>query len=102
MYVPASYRYLQRFLGDEKTLDEISPIKHVDKCNIPVLIVHGKDDTVVEFSQSANMAKALKAAGKDVTFQPYEHEDHWQTNEAARTDMYKTIIAFIEKHNPPA
>lgn len=102
MYVPASYRYLQRFLGDEKTLDEISPIKHVDKCNIPVLIVHGKDDTVVEFSQSANMVKALKAAGKDVTFQPYEHEDHWQTNEAARTDMYKTIIAFIEKHNPPA
>ncbi len=102
MYVPASYRYLQRFLGDEKALDEISPIRHVDKCNIPVLIVHGKDDTVVEFSQSANMAKALKAAGKDVTFQPYEHEDHWQTNEAARTDMYKTIVAFLEKHNPPA
>ena len=101
MYVPASYRYLQRFLGDAKTLDDISPIRHVDKCNIPVLIIHGKDDTVVEFSQSANMAKALKAAGKDVTFHPYDHEDHWQTNEAARTDMYKTIIAFIEKHNPP-
>lgn len=97
---PASYRYLKRFLGDPARLDEISPIKHVDKVSIPVLIVHGKDDTVVPFSQSTSMVTALKAAGKDVTFVQYDHEDHWETNEAARTDMLKTISAFIQKHNP--
>jgi dipeptidyl aminopeptidase/acylaminoacyl peptidase len=97
---PASYRYLKRFLGDPSRLDEISPIRHVDKVSIPILIVHGRDDTVVPFSQSGNMAAALKAAGKDVTFIPYDHEDHWETNEAARTDMMKTISAFIQKHNP--
>ncbi|MGN6422898.1 MAG: alpha/beta hydrolase family protein [Asticcacaulis sp.] len=97
---PASYRYLKRFLGDVTKLDEISPIKHIDKVSIPVLIVHGKDDTVVEFSQSSRMADAMKAAGKDVTFVQYDHEDHWETNESARTDMMKTITAFILKHNP--
>jgi len=95
-----SYRYLKRFLGDVATLDEISPIKHVDKVSIPVLIVHGKDDTVVQFSQSSNMAAALKSAGKDVTFVQYDHEDHWETNESARTDMMKIITDFITKHNP--
>ena len=43
----------------------------------------------------------LKAAGKDVTFVQYDHEDHWETNETARTDMIKTIVDFLEKHNPP-
>jgi len=99
-HIPGTYRYLKRFLGDITKLDEISPIRHVEKCTIPVLIVHGKDDTVVQFSQSTNMVAALKAAGKDVTFVQYDHEDHWETNEAARTDMMKIITAFIAKHNP--
>jgi len=95
-----TYRYLKRFVGDVTKVDEISPIRHIDRCNIPVLIVHGKDDTVVQFSQSTNMVAAMKAAGKDVTFVQYDHEDHWETNEAARTDMMKIITAFITKHNP--
>jgi len=97
---PATYRYLKRFLGDTSRLDRISPIKHVDQVSIPILIIHGKDDTVVPFSQSTSMVSALKAAGKDVTFIQYDHEDHWETNEAARTDMMKSISAFILKHNP--
>jgi dipeptidyl aminopeptidase/acylaminoacyl peptidase len=64
--------------------------------------VHGKDDTVVPFDQSTSMVAALKTAGKDVTFVQYDHTDHWETNEASRIDMYKTIATFLEKHNPPA
>lgn len=96
------YKGETRLLGDPSTWDEVSPVKHVDKVTIPVLIVHGKDDTVVPFEQSTEMVNALKSAGKDVTFIQYDHEDHWETNETARTDMLKTIVAFIEKHNPPA
>ncbi len=91
----------KRILGDPKTYAETSPVFHADKFDIPVLVVHGKDDTVVPFAQSTAMVAALKAANKDVTFIQYDHEDHWETNAKARGDMYETIVAFIEKHNPP-
>ncbi len=97
---PASYRYLKRFLGDTTRLDEISPIKHISAIKIPVLIVHGKDDTVVPMGQSTAMASLMKQAGKDVTFVQYDHEDHWETNESARTDMMKVIVGFLAKYNP--
>ena len=95
-----SYKVWSERFGNDSNLDSASPIKHVDAVTVPVLIVHGKDDTVVPFDQSATMAAALKAAGKDVTFIQYDHEDHWETNASARADMYKLIVAFIEKHNP--
>ncbi|MFT4074016.1 MAG: S9 family peptidase [Asticcacaulis sp.] len=96
-----SYNVWKRRFGDDSNLDSASPIKNIGNVTVPILIVHGKDDTVVPFDQSTTMVSALKAAGKDVTFVQYDHTDHWETNEAARVDMYKTIVAFIEKHNPP-
>ncbi|ESQ94548.1 alpha/beta hydrolase family protein [Asticcacaulis benevestitus] len=96
-----TYNFWKRCFGDESNLDSASPIKNVKNVNVPILIVHGKDDTVVPIEQSTSMVSALKTAGKDVTFVQYDHTDHWETNEASRIDMYKTIVAFIEKHNPP-
>lgn len=96
-----SYSIWKRRFGDDINLDSASPIKNIKAVNVPILIIHGKDDTVVPFDQSTSMVAALKAAGKDVTFVQYDHTDHWETNEASRIDMYKTIVAFIEKHNPP-
>ena len=65
-----SQRYLIRFVGAESardpSLSEISPALHVDKVNVPILLIHGKDDTVVPLSQSRTMANALKEAGKPV------------------------------------
>ncbi len=97
----ASQIWMRRF-GGEGRLDASSPIKNIANINVPVLIVHGKDDTVVPFEQSTLMVNAMKQAGKDVTFVQYDHEDHWETNPKARGDMYRLIVDFIEKHNPPA
>jgi dipeptidyl aminopeptidase/acylaminoacyl peptidase len=89
-------------LGDAPQLDDISPVKHIDKVNIPILIMHGKDDSVVPISQSQDMYKALKAAGKNVTYKVVENAEHGATTEASRIEMLNTTIAFIEKYNPPA
>ncbi len=93
-------RYIKRFLGSGN-LDEISPIKHIDKITIPVMIIHGTDDTVVEFDQSDRMAKAMKMAGKDVTFVRFKGQNHWETDEASRIEMMTNIMAFLKQHNPP-
>ncbi|HTM81013.1 S9 family peptidase [Asticcacaulis sp.] len=100
--ISPAYTYARRLLGDAPKLDDISPIKHVDKVTIPVLIMHGKDDSVVPINQSVDMYKALKAAGKTVIYKEVEHAEHGATTEASRIEMLNTTIAFIEKYNPPA
>lgn len=101
----ASQRYFLRFLGAESikdpTLAQVSPASHIDQVAIPVLLIHGKDDTVVPLEQSRIMADALKAAGKPVEFVTLDSTDHWLTGGETRLAMLRATIAFLEKNNPP-
>jgi len=65
-----------------------------------VLIVHGKEDTTVPYSQSREMAEKLKAAGKDVTFITQPLGDHHFTRGADRLDFLKALEAFLKEHDP--
>ncbi len=86
--------------GDD-IMREISPMTHAEKTNAPVLLIHGKDDTVVPFSQSEDMSRALQGAGKTVEFVRMDGEDHWLSREQTRIKMLKESLAFVKKHNPP-
>jgi dipeptidyl aminopeptidase/acylaminoacyl peptidase len=101
----AAQRYFLRFLGAESMKDpslaQVSPASHIDKIAIPVLLIHGTDDTVVPLEQSRIMADALKAAGKPVQFVILDSTDHWLTNGDTRLAMLKATIAFLEKNDPP-
>ena len=101
----SSQRYFLRFMGAESTKDptlaEVSPAAHVDRVVIPVMLIHGKDDTVVPLEQSRIMADALKAAGKPVERVTLDSTDHWLTNGETRLSMLQATLAFVEKNNPP-
>jgi len=101
----AETRYWERFMGASDPQDQIlaimSPLAHVDQANVPILLVHGKDDTVVPIEQSELMADALKKAGKDVRFVTLDGEDHWLSVAETRTQMLSAMAAFLEKNNPP-
>ncbi len=98
-------RFWDRFLNvsnaDDPKLDAISPIKHVDKVTIPILLIHGRDDTRVPFSQSSNMADALEAAHKPVEFVKLSGEDHWLSKSQTRLEMLEATVKFLEANNPP-
>lgn len=101
----AAQRYWLRFMGADGIKDPdlaaISPARLADKVDVPVLLIHGKDDTVVRYDQSQAMADALKKAGKPVTFVTLEGEDHWLSRGVTRLKMLTEAVAFVEKHNPP-
>jgi dipeptidyl aminopeptidase/acylaminoacyl peptidase len=101
----SSQRYWDRFVGaknpDDPRIAAISPALHVDAASAPVLIIHGKDDTVVPFEQSQIMADALKRAGKPYDFVVLGHEDHWLSRGDTRLQTLKATMAFVEKNNPP-
>jgi dipeptidyl aminopeptidase/acylaminoacyl peptidase len=100
-----SDRYWDRFMGvtgpDDRTLDAISPIKHVDAITVPVLLIHGKDDTVVPYEQSQGMYDALRRANKPVEMVTLKHEDHWLSRAETRLQMLQACVAFLRAHNPP-
>jgi dipeptidyl aminopeptidase/acylaminoacyl peptidase len=101
----ANERYFDRFIGAENRRDpslvEVSPAAHVDRVAVPVLLIHGKDDTVVPLAQSQVMADALKKAGKPVELVVLKGEDHWLSTGETRLAMLTATIAFLEKNNPP-
>lgn len=98
-------RYWDRFWGvsssSDPALDAISPIKHVDAVNAPVLLIHGRDDTVVPYEQSQIMFDALHKANKEVELVTLKHEDHWLSRSETRTQMLEATVAFLRAHNPP-
>jgi dipeptidyl aminopeptidase/acylaminoacyl peptidase len=101
----AVQRYWTRYVGasgpNDPLLTALSPVSHVDAVTAPVLLVHGKDDTVVPFNQSQMMADALKKAGKQVDFVILNHEDHWLSRGETRLQMLQATIDFLIKNNPP-
>jgi dienelactone hydrolase len=98
-------RFWDRYMGvqgpNDPALDTISPIRHIDKVNVPVLLVHGKDDTVVPFEQSEIMLKALTKANKKVELVTMKKEDHWLSRGETRLLMLQSSIAFLKANNPP-
>jgi len=98
-------RFWDRYIGgkgiEDPTLDAISPIHHVDAVKIPILLVHGKDDSVVPIEQSRLMLKALQAAHKDAQLIELDGEDHWLSRGKTRLQMLQATTAFLIAHNPP-
>jgi dipeptidyl aminopeptidase/acylaminoacyl peptidase len=98
-------RFWNRFMGvtgpNDPALDAISPIKHLDQVNVPVLLIHGKDDTVVAYEQSEIMLKALKKANKPVELVTLKKEDHWLSRSETRLLMLQSSVAFLKTNNPP-
>ena len=85
----------------DPSLDRYSPIKHIDAVTAPVLVIHGRDDTVVPFEQSQRMVDALNAAHKPVQFIILKNEDHWLSRPETRAEMLGATVKFLEANNPP-
>ena len=94
-------RSLKRRIGSGKELKDVSPRRFAGKVTVPVMLIHGKDDVVVPYSQSTIMADALKDAGKPYEMVTLDGEDHWLSKSDTRLKMLKAAVAFVEKHNPP-
>jgi dipeptidyl aminopeptidase/acylaminoacyl peptidase len=97
---PIVLRWLRETLGPSEDFAAISPRKRAAEADAPILMIHGKDDVCVPFSQSQSMADALKDAGKPYELVALPEEDHWLSRPATRQQMLVTAVAFVEKHNP--
>ena len=97
-------RYWNRFMGaarlNDRALDALSPAFLAASVESPLLLIHGRDDTVVPIEQSRVMADALRRAGKPVEFIELPGEDHWLSRSATRRQMLAETVRFLEANNP--
>lgn len=84
--------------GGKKALREVSPVFSAEKVEAPVLLIHGKEDSVVPFDQAKAMQKALKKARKKVEFEKLNGEDHHLTRPQTRIQCLTTLVSFLGKH----
>jgi len=68
-----------RFLKElqRPTIAGINPIEHVDKVNIPILVVHGDMDVRVPVKHSREFVEELKAKNKDHKYVELIDADHF-------------------------
>ena len=98
-------RWEERAMGatwsGDGSLGARSPFHQASKADAPILLIHGKDDTVVPISESENMDAALRRAGKSGSFIRLDGEDHWLTTPRTRMQMLQASVDFVVAHNPP-
>lgn len=73
-------RYLDGLIGPYpeaiETYQERSPILHVDRLSVPLLLLQGSEDAVVPPNQAETMAAAVRAKGLPVAMIIFEGEGH--------------------------
>lgn len=98
-------RYWNRFMGaarlGDRAIDALSPARLASEADAPILLIHGRDDTVVPIEQSRLMAAALRDAGKPVELIELDGEDHWLSRSDTRLRTLTEMIDFLMEHNPP-
>lgn len=101
---PSSYAYNLNLIGDPKKdaeeLKAISPVYLVDRIKAPVLIIHGRDDPAVPFSQAKMLVQALEKAGKPHEFMSKYNEQHGLRDFGNRVEMYQRVEAFLQRYLP--
>ncbi|MEM6858180.1 MAG: S9 family peptidase [Pseudomonadota bacterium] len=91
---------LREQLGDPDLWDDVSPLRLADKANAPIMLIHGKDDTVVPYSHSYKMADKLKDYGKTYELVTLDGEDHLLSLSATRQEMLENAVRWVETYNP--
>jgi dipeptidyl aminopeptidase/acylaminoacyl peptidase len=83
---------------DRKRMTATSPVFHVDKIKVPLLIAQGAKDPRVAQAESDQVVEALQAKGVAVEYLLKENEGHGFRNEENRFEFYETMEQFLTQH----
>jgi dipeptidyl aminopeptidase/acylaminoacyl peptidase len=93
--------YKQTVKGPETfDLDSVSPLREVKRLKVPLLLIHGDDDSIVPVEQSKSYASALKSAGKAHDLHIIKNEGHGFREKGSFALYLGKLEAFLAQHNP--
>ncbi|WP_370980330.1 alpha/beta hydrolase family protein [Agaribacterium sp. ZY112] len=80
---------------DKTDLDKKSPANYAENFTSPILLIHGKDDDVVNIDQSKLMYKKLKKSKKNVEFIKLKGEGHYLNKADSRERFIIEALDFV-------
>lgn len=104
MLVNASRRYLNnKFVknqigSDADDLEARSPYHQADKIQIPILLLHGEDDRVVDVEHSRRLSQELEDLDKQVEYIEFAKGDHYLSLQHNRHKAFKAMQVFLQQH----
>jgi dipeptidyl aminopeptidase/acylaminoacyl peptidase len=81
--------------ADAKLFDEVSPLQHAGRVQVPVLLAHGDQDERVPIVHSEKMVRALKESGKKVEWIELRGEGHGFRYKKNRQRFYDALFEFL-------
>ena len=91
-----NWRFAREQIGvDKEKLRTDSPLRHVDKINMPVLLIHGDKDYQVEVDHTRKMNSALKRADKPHRTVLIEDATHQLDRKSDRVTLLTEIEKFL-------
>jgi len=75
----------------------ISPLEHVEKVNVPILVIHGDIDQRVPINQSRLFVEELEELGKDHKYIELKGADHFSNTLYYRhkTEFYSELLNWL-------
>jgi dipeptidyl aminopeptidase/acylaminoacyl peptidase len=93
---------LYEMVGDPKkdslSLAEVSPVFHVDKIKVPLLVAQGANDPRVNKAESDQVVESLRQRGLQVEYMVKDNEGHGFYNQENQFDFYRAMEGFFDKH----
>ena len=81
-------------LGPDVTLEDLSPIDHAARLQVPLSIQHSLDDRSTPVASSLELAGRLYAAGKQYQLKVYSADDHLFTGDDFAAAVARDIAWF--------
>jgi len=74
---------------------DVSPLKDVQKLHIPLLFIHGEEDSFIKHSYSRSLFEAANEPKEFLSIKNANHNDVWDVG----GKLYeKTLLTFLNKY----
>ncbi len=84
--------------NDRAFLEQISPIRHVDRIVAPLFVVHGANDPRVPVGEAEQIVAALRSRNVPVEYMRFEDEGHGLIKRSNRLIAYPSIARFLDTY----
>jgi dipeptidyl aminopeptidase/acylaminoacyl peptidase len=82
---------------DADFFDEISPLRHVGRVKVPLLVVQGANDPIVPASESERLVEKVKARGGTVKYVRFDDEGHGLAKLSNRIRAFEEMARFLDQ-----
>jgi len=95
-------KYLSYYFGElgpnHKLYDAHSPVRFLDRCHTPTLVMHGEADVRVPISQGEEFFNGLRFLGRETQMVRYPREPHIFIEKEHQRDSLERMLRWYDAH----